>query len=489
MSNTKEKSGSIIYLHYLIGLGLMFFGRFLPPIDPLTPLGVNMLTIFVGVAYLWIFTDSIAASLLSFVAIALSGYMPFMDILGAAISDSIVLVLLFGFIFFGSIMSCGLTPYIANFFLSRKIIEGRPLVFVGMLMLTEFALAAMGSQLMTTLFMWTIAYAVLDSLGYKKTDTFSAVLILGIFFGGCYGGCIMPFKGPVLIAIGAFEAATGIDVDYYFVYMFLDVLLFVITTIIYLLMAKFVFKADLTKIKNVKVEQLKNDKLPPMSKVQKINLIFVFLFMLLVIVPTMVPETLPGVALLKSFDAAGIAIILISILCIMRVDGKPVADFKKMAGMIQWPVLFMVMSAVFLASVMKDTEATGVLPFFKKVLNPVLGTSNEMVFALIIFIAGTILTSFFHNGILSNMMAPIIVAFSISSGFNGVAVCIIMTLLINIVAYLTPAASVYAPLIHGNKEWLTMKQIWIIGGSYALVNILVLWLVGFPIAKWFFAGL
>ena len=46
------------YIHIAIGLILMFGGQFLPPIEPITEVGMQVLFIFIGVIYLWSTVES-----------------------------------------------------------------------------------------------------------------------------------------------------------------------------------------------------------------------------------------------------------------------------------------------------------------------------------------------------------------------------------------------------------------------------------------------
>lgn len=44
-------------IHFLVGLAIMLVFRFIPPIEPLTAIGMQILGIFVGTLYLWTTVD------------------------------------------------------------------------------------------------------------------------------------------------------------------------------------------------------------------------------------------------------------------------------------------------------------------------------------------------------------------------------------------------------------------------------------------------
>ena len=63
------------YAHSLISLLIMFGCGQLTPITPLTPLGMNLIGIFLGVLYGWIFIDIIWPSMAGLLALMLIGGM------------------------------------------------------------------------------------------------------------------------------------------------------------------------------------------------------------------------------------------------------------------------------------------------------------------------------------------------------------------------------------------------------------------------------
>ena len=68
-----EKKDVMYYVHSVICLAIMFgFGR-LAPFEPLTPLGMNLIGIFLGVLYGWIFIDIIWPSIAGLLAMTLIG--------------------------------------------------------------------------------------------------------------------------------------------------------------------------------------------------------------------------------------------------------------------------------------------------------------------------------------------------------------------------------------------------------------------------------
>lgn len=66
MANTVDKKERMLMIHALVGAGIMLFFRYLPiSLPEVTPVGMEVLGIFLGTLYLWTFVDPIWGSLLS----------------------------------------------------------------------------------------------------------------------------------------------------------------------------------------------------------------------------------------------------------------------------------------------------------------------------------------------------------------------------------------------------------------------------------------
>lgn len=87
MANTKGKNPMLGYLHWGIGVAIMMLGYVLPSSEPLTPMGVKVLMVFVGMIYLWCTVNPIGGSLLALFMVSVVGYAPFSTILAEGISN------------------------------------------------------------------------------------------------------------------------------------------------------------------------------------------------------------------------------------------------------------------------------------------------------------------------------------------------------------------------------------------------------------------
>lgn len=70
-----------------------------------------------------------------------------------------VIVLILGMVLFSALEFVGCTKYMARFFMSRKVLEGRPYVIGGFT-----------NPMASMLILWPIAIEVCQNFGYKKGD-------------------------------------------------------------------------------------------------------------------------------------------------------------------------------------------------------------------------------------------------------------------------------------------------------------------------------
>ena len=80
------------------------------------------------------------------------------------------------------------------------------------------------------------------------------------------------------------------------------------------------------------------------------------------------------------------------------------------------------------------------------------------------------------------MMMPVLVAIAGANSYNSVAIAAILTMTINI-AFLAPSASNWAPLLHGNKDYISFKDIWTYGLFFEILAFAIFMFLGFPLAK------
>lgn len=468
------------YILAAIGVLITFGFGYLPPIEPITPIGMKVLGIFLGMIFLWSFVSLLWPSLLGIVAIIISGYAPLPVVIKMSFGDVVPVLILFAMVLFGAIQNAGVTKYISRWFLTRKVINGKPVVFSFVFIYSGYILSALSANILPIiLFMWAILYSVLDDVGYKKGEKYTTIMVIGTLFGCISGQAAKPFTGSALMIAGAYDKVSGGQLDY-LRYMSFGFIMSTIGLLLFALLIKYVFRPDMSKIKNISAERFKRDKLPPMGPEQKLMMGALFGYLIMVLLPSILPKTLPGVNILAKIGPLGVVILFVVALSIIKINGKPSLNFREIAAKhIGWDIYILVAMAMAISSAM-TSDVTGITEFLAESLKPVLGGHSFFTFVAILVIFSTAITQFANNGVMGVLLMPVVKIFSEQSGGSFEAAATVMIFALH-TAFLTPAASPYAALLYGNKDWVEQKDVIKYGGLICIMAILMYTVIGVPL--------
>ncbi len=465
-----KKAVSPLYLvHAAVCLIIMFgFGQ-LPPCEPLTPLGMNLIGIFLGVLYGWIFIEIVWPSLLGLLALMLIGGMKPVQLLNKSFGDPMVQMMFFIFVFCATINYYGLSRFISLWFITRKCLAGRPWLFTYVFMGSIFILGALTSASPAAIIGWSILYGVCDACGYKKGEGYPTMMVFGIVFAAQVGMSIIPFKQVPLTVLGAYENMSGVSIDYAS-YMILAVAICALCSGAFILLGKYIFRPDMSKLLKLEAEKLDTEGSLNLNKVQKTVLVFLFLLVLLLLAPNFLPKGFFVTKFLRSIGNTGIVILLVTVMAAIKVDGKPLLNFKAMVDSgVTWGIILLLAIVQPLAAAMAHTDS-GITAFLMNAMEPIFSGSTPMTFAIIIGFVATALTQVMNNGATGIALMPIVLSYCQASGASP-DLALVMVVMGCHFAFLTPAASASAALLHGN-EWASASSIW----RTAPVVVLVSWL-------------
>ncbi len=452
-----KKPNVMYFVHTIICLVIMFgFGQ-LSPIEPLTPLGMNLIGIFLGVLYGWIFIDIIWPSIAGLLALMLVGGMKPGALLNKSFGDPIVVMMFFIFVFCATINYYGLSKFISLWFITRKAVAGKPWLFTYTFLASIMLLGGLTSASPAAVIGWSILYGVCEVCGYKKGDGYPTMMVFGIVYAAQVGMAIIPFKQAALTVMSAYETMSGTHIDYA-KYMFIAIVACALCSLLFLLIGKYIFRPDVSKLADLDASKLDKDQSLSLSGVQKSVLGFLFALVALLLIPAFLPADLAVVKFLKSIGNTGICMFLVGIMCFIKVNGKPLLRFKAMVDDgVAWGIIFILAMVQPLSGAMAN-PASGITPFLMSVLEPLFGSGSPLFFALCMGLLATILTQFINNGAVGVALMPIIFSYCTNKGV-GPEMAVIMVVMGVHLAFLTPAASSSAALLHGN-EWASTKSIW-----------------------------
>ncbi|MDD2966357.1 MAG: SLC13 family permease [Desulfovibrionaceae bacterium] len=432
------------------------FGQ-LPPFAPLTPLGMNLVGIFLGLLYGWVFIDIVWPSLAGLLALMLIGGMKPVVLLNKSFGDPIVLMMFFIFVFCATINYYGLSKFISLWFITRKFVAGRPWVFTYTFLGSIFILGGLTSASPAALIGWSILYGICDVCGYKKGEGYPTMMIFGVVFAAQVGMSLIPFKQAALTVFSAYETMSGFGIDYA-KYMLIALVCCAVCSLLFIIIGKYVFKPDMSKLLALNADQLDTDGSLSLNKVQKIILGFLFALVALLLLPNFLPAQFFVTRFLKSIGNTGICIFLVTIMCCIKVDGKPLMRFKAMVDSgVAWGIVLLLAAVQPLSKAMSAPES-GITSFLMMVVEPIFGGGSPLFFAIVIGLVATSLTQVMNNGAVGVALMPVIFSYCKAMNVQPELPLIMVVMGVHL-AFLTPAASASAALLHGN-EWSDTKSIW-----------------------------
>ncbi|HJD97120.1 SLC13 family permease [Mailhella massiliensis] len=452
-----KKPDIMYFVHSVICLAIMFgFGQ-LSPIEPLTPLGMNLIGVFLGVLYGWIFIDIIWPSIAGLLGLMLVGGMKPGLLLNKSFGDPIVVMMFFIFVFCATINYYGLSKFISLWFITRKAVAGKPWLFTYTFLGSIMLLGGLTSASPAAVIGWSILYGVCDVCGYKKGDGYPTMMVFGIVYAAQVGMALIPFKQAALTVMSAYETMSGTHIDYA-KYMFIALVACALCSLLFLLIGKYIFRPDVSKLADLDANQLDKDQSLSLNKVQKMVLGFLFALVALLLIPAFLPGDIAVVKFLKSIGNTGICMFLVGVMCFIKVNGKPLLRFKGMVDDgVAWGIIFILAMVQPLSGAMAKPES-GITPFLMTMLEPLFGSGSPLFFAVCMGLLATILTQFINNGAVGVALMPVIFSYCTNMGV-GPELPVIMVVMGVHLAFLTPAASSSAALLHGN-EWASTKSIW-----------------------------
>ncbi len=442
-------------LHSFLCLAVMFGVGQLHPVAPLTSQGMALIGIFLGVLYGWIFIEIIWPSMAGMLALVVVGGLSPAEMLGQSFGRPIVVMMFFILIFCAVINHYGLSKAISLWVITRKCVAGRPWLFTCTFFLSVMLLGALTSASPAAVIGWSILYGICDVCGYEKTDAFSKMMVVGVAYAALVGMSLIPFKQLALTVMGTYETISGTSIDYAG-YMLAALIICALCSLLFLLFGRFVMHPDMDRLRSFNADSLGASI--AFSGMQKTVLGFLCALVGLLLVPAFCPEDLPLVVLLKRMGNTGTCMLVIAVMCAVRVNGKPFLPFKAMAGSgLAWGVIFILALVQPLSGAMAAPES-GITPFFISVLQPVFGSGSPRFFVVCMGLTALCLCQFINNGAVGAALMPVIFSYCSDNGTNPVPAVVMVVMSVHL-AFLTPAASSIAALLHGNER-VSSREIW-----------------------------
>ena len=461
---TKSKDTSY-YIKSLIGIVIMFGVGFLPPIAGITELGMRILGIFIGMIYLLCAVDIVWPSMLTIMALGVSGWSTVPDVIASGFGSDIVWMMLILLVLAEGIASSGLGEVIARWIITRKFLNGRPELFTFIYIVAFGICAPLVTSNVTVVLSWTIFYYIADYAGYKKGERYSTMLVLASFLTSIMYEGLFSFQSWLIALAMIFQEMTGIVFNHV-LYFFLGFIALTLMSALIVLTMKYIFKCDFDKLKTIDVTTLKNEEMSKLTKQHKGYLLCFVLIVFYIIGTTMIPTGNVIRTFLDNVTQGGWFTIVFCLAMVVRLDGRPLLDFPKVVKEgANWNILMMC-AAVIPAARALTSDGTGIKDVMSEVLTPVLGAMSPVMFIAVVITVMLILTNLGSNMATGLVMLTIVVPIAEQFGFNPMVIAMAIILVANM-GFILPGSSGMAAYIYSN-DWLTTKDIYKYGLVYCV---------------------
>lgn len=473
MSKSEAVGGSkniAYYINSLITVVLMIGIGFLPAPDPMTPMGMKVLGIFIGALYGWTTVNTVWPSILVLTLLGMSGFMPVKDAFMQAFGNDTVLFLLFLYVFCYVIDTAGITKYFAAKLIGQKFIQGKPWLLAGMIFIAAYICSALTSVVASMILCWSMIYSMVEKMGYQKKDAYPTILIIGVTYFSIMGYSAMPFKLGFPTLAGLVGQMTGLAVDP-LKYLIMGLWLSVLLLIAWLFVCKFFLRPDVSKC--LAAGEISTDTTAEkLDGRQKLILSLMGLMIVLMLLPSVfLTSSNAFIQTLNRIGLTGIVALFDGLFIFLRYQGKPLIDYHAaFKHGIYWDVIFLLGAAMVLSKGL-TSESTGIQAALKVLFDPILAGHGTLIFMLLSLGIALILTNFCNNFVVMVTLLPIMATFSNEIGGNFVVFALALQYMCA-TALLTPAASPMAAVMHGN-DWLDKKAIYRMVLELMLVTYLV----------------
>lgn len=458
------------YINSVITVVLMLGIGFLPAPDPMTPMGMKVLGIFIGALYGWTTVNTVWPSILVLTLLGVSGFMPVKDAFMQAFGNDTVLFLLFLYVFCYVIDTAGITKYFASKLIGQKFIQGKPWILAGMIFIAAYICSALTSVVASMILCWSMIYSMVEKMGYQKKDAYPTILIIGVTYFAIIGYSAMPFKLGFPTLAGLVQQMTGLSVDP-LKYLIMGLWLSVLLLVVWILFCKFVLRPDISKcLAAGDINTGATDE--KLDGRQKLILSLMGLMIVLMLLPSVFLGSQNAfIQLLNSIGLTGIVALFDALFIFLRYEGKPLIDYHAaFKHGIYWDVIFLLGAAMVLSKGL-TSETTGIQAALKVLFNPILSGHGTFIFMLLSLGIALVFTNFCNNFVVMVTLLPIMATFSNEIGGNFVVFALALQYMCA-TALLTPAASPMAAVMHGN-DWLDKKAIYKMVLEIMLVTYLV----------------
>lgn len=449
-------------------LALLFIfvlGHIIPTWGPVTRMGVQYISIMVGWIWLCVLEGSLLLpSVLAMVGCLIPGYFTAATLVSATLGNSITILMIFIFILVYIFQQSKTGDFLVRWLLSRKVVNGRPYLFTAFFLLAIIVIGSVIGSFGIILLAIAILYAIVDVAGMEKKHDWVRFLLISTVALSGVTEIMYPFKPYAVLYNSIFDAqlnTIGTQVSGS-TWTITAVIISLLCFALLMLLARFVFKFDLTKIKTLDVSLLQTDEYKKMSKKQIIVLVTVLITFFYPFILQLMPKENAVYNLLNGIGQYFAMAFAVCILCLIRVDGEPVCDandiFKNGTN---WGIIFSVGAVLAIGGALSSDDC-GVSAWLLSIFENLFSGMSPVLIIAIVAVLCCFVTQFFSNSATAIIFLTTLAPLAVTLYQQGVNVSV-FTPIIGIgtlTACLLPSGSGQSAIMLGTDIFADDGQKW-----------------------------
>ncbi|MCI8539160.1 MAG: SLC13 family permease [Oscillospiraceae bacterium] len=432
-------------LHCVITVALMILVGLIPPIAPITPYGMKIIGILVGIVYGMSTVDVLWTAICAILGMGLAAG-NVVSVVSAALGSTLVWGIIMVLIILYAMQTEHVTDFFANWIISRKVLQGRPWLF-SFAILVGISILAMVSPIATMLLFWDIIYAACDQVGIERNSPWGQCMIFGSCFAAGSGILYLPVIANGMVVNNMYLGMMGEPINA-MKYVAAMIPLVLLGIVIYVLLCKFVLRIDVSALKNLDGSIVNKDALKVNSR-QLMVMISVVALVVILLAGSVLPSSWAVTGFIKNMDLFGLGAIVVLLFAVVKIDGRPIITIQEAASKgIIWSMVVMTALIAPLGSALTSPDA-GITELISSFLAPVLEGKPAWILVAVVCVVGVLLTNLAQNLVIMSVILPIVIAMSATMNINITAVAILLAISTHY-AFVLPSACPAAGMMFSN---------------------------------------
>lgn len=479
--NNKSSKDTIFLI---LSLAIMIGSRFVPEFGGLSSEAIGVLGVFFGSLLMWITISIDWPSMITLLALGFIPTFGFSKTFSGAFGNTTVAFLIFTFMLVYPLSKTNFVRRCTVSFITNKIARKGPWYFVCFLFAAVTFMGLFVSPSVLFVAFMPFLEDIFQVLGVKKGGKTGNMIMMGTAF------CISLSSGMTAIghvwptmAIGYYTAATGNDVNQ-FQYMAMGIPTGILLIILLILVFKFIYRPD--DIHEIKPENAMGLRgtVPKADTKEKIILSVVGLTVFLWVGPSLIKGSFPDLyKTINSWSTAMPPLLGCILLFITRVDGERILNFKEgVTKGILWGSILMTGAATWLGSCLTNADI-GISDWLTASLSPLTAALPVTGMILFFMLWALLETNFSSNIVTTTVVSAVALSVltALPAGAVSVGAVVCMVGFAAAVSNMTPAGQSTINTVAIGSGWTTTKDMFIWGGIFALMALVVLTFFAYPL--------